>query len=177
MIVAGGRWSAPDIFEMTWQFPESAFQDHVVIRVAGNAALLERGVNINSFASQRPPIAARILEKETGCSAGLNIRKRAEEARRSTEFSKMQLPARTIPFGIVRTSIGELLDRADTKAILQEVLPPDLLNHPRMQEARPFGLERWSRKMTSFSRFATLDDGELERLDARLKEVSLDFIR
>lgn len=177
IVIAGGRWSQPDIFEMTWQFPETAFQDKVVIRVAGDVALFERGVNVNSFASQRPPIAAQILGKATGRSAGLNVKERVEETRRSTDFSKMQLPARTVPLGIVRTSIGELLDREDTKAILQEALPAALFNHPRMQEARAFGLERLNRRMTSFSKFAALDDSELDTLDARLKELPLDSKR
>lgn len=171
MVVAGGRWSAPDIFEMTWQFPESAFQDRVVVRIKGDAALFERGVNINSFAAQRPPVAARVLEKGMGCSAGLNIKKRAAEARQSTDFTQMPLPARTAPFSIVGTSIGELLDRPDTRAILQEVLPAELLDHSRMAEARSFALERLGRKMASFSTFSSVEDSVLQELDARLKEV------
>ncbi|KAJ9614512.1 hypothetical protein H2200_002649 [Cladophialophora chaetospira] len=177
MVVAGGRWSAPDVFEMTWQFPETAFQDRVVIRVAGDAALFERGVNVNSFATQRPPIAARILDKGTGCSAGLNVKKKVAKALQLTDFSKMQLPARTVPFSVVGTSIGELLDRADTRTVLQEVLPIDLLNHPRMQEARSYAPERLSRTMASFSSFASLSDTELQTIEARLKGVPLDTKR
>lgn len=85
-----------------------------------------------------------MLPKGSGCSAGLNVKERVADVRRSTDFKTLSLPARTVPLGVVGTSIGELLDRTDTKAILQEVLPVDFLNHPLIEQARSFGLERFS---------------------------------
>jgi hypothetical protein len=172
LVVAGGWWSASDVFEMLWQFPESAWQDHVVIRVTNEAALLERGSNVNSFASQRPPIAARVLS--LAGSDGLNVKHRVHETRRSTDFDALDVPTRTVPLSIVRTSMGELLDRKDTLEILQEFLPGELFKSSRLRVARPFALERLRRRTTAFTEFAVLSDVTLEAMDKRLRELPLD---
>lgn len=59
-VVAGGRWSAPNRFDMTWQFNETAFRDTVSITFDGADALtLLRSVNTNSTLPVRPPVVAR----------------------------------------------------------------------------------------------------------------------
>lgn len=57
-VVAGGQWTAPDTFEMTWQFAETAFRDTVVCRFADETMTLDRSVNVNSAARSLPTIHA-----------------------------------------------------------------------------------------------------------------------
>lgn len=56
VVVAGGRWSAPDTFEMTWQFAETAFRDRVACRFQGDRLTVDRSVNVNSAATTRPTL-------------------------------------------------------------------------------------------------------------------------
>ena len=58
VVVAGGQWTAPDTFQMTWQFAETAFRDTVVCRFAGNAMTFDRSVNVNSAATALPTVHA-----------------------------------------------------------------------------------------------------------------------
>ncbi|HXW10209.1 MAG TPA: serine hydrolase [Steroidobacteraceae bacterium] len=58
LVVAGGQWTAPDTFQMTWQFAETAFRDTVVCRFADAAVTLDRSVNINSAATSLPTVYA-----------------------------------------------------------------------------------------------------------------------
>lgn len=57
-VVAGGQWTAPDTFEMTWQFAETAFRDTVVCRFAGDGLSFDRSVNVNSAARSLPTVRA-----------------------------------------------------------------------------------------------------------------------
>jgi CubicO group peptidase (beta-lactamase class C family) len=58
VVVAGGQWTAPDTFQMTWQFAETAFRDTVVCRFAGDAMTFDRSVNVNSAALSLPTVHA-----------------------------------------------------------------------------------------------------------------------
>jgi len=60
-VVAGARWTRPDTLEMTWQFVESAFRDKVVCRFDGETMTLDRSVNVNSAALERPTLRARLV--------------------------------------------------------------------------------------------------------------------
>lgn len=59
-VVAGGTWTAPAMFEMTWQFVETVFRDTVRCRFDGNSLVLDRGVNINSAATSLQTIYAKM---------------------------------------------------------------------------------------------------------------------
>jgi len=50
---------------MTWIFVESAFRDTVVCRFDGDNLTLERSVNVNSGALERPPIRGRVVTSDT----------------------------------------------------------------------------------------------------------------
>ncbi len=58
VVVAGGQWTAPDSFEMTWQFAETAFRDTVICRFAGDTMTFDRKVNINSADLFLPTVRA-----------------------------------------------------------------------------------------------------------------------
>lgn len=58
LVVAGGQWLAPDTFEMTWQFAETAFRDTVTCRFAGDHLTFDRAVNVNSAARTLPTVHA-----------------------------------------------------------------------------------------------------------------------
>ncbi len=59
-VVAGGRWSAPNRFEMTWQFVESGFRDVAVLTFDGPRVAYDRRVNVNSGPLERPTITGAI---------------------------------------------------------------------------------------------------------------------
>jgi hypothetical protein len=59
-VVAGATWTTPNTLEMTWQFVESSFRDHVTCRFDGPVLTFDRSVNINSSALSRPTLKARI---------------------------------------------------------------------------------------------------------------------
>ena len=58
LVVAGGQWVAPDTFEMTWQFAETAFRDTITCRFSGDHMSFDRGVNVNSAARSLPTVHA-----------------------------------------------------------------------------------------------------------------------
>jgi CubicO group peptidase (beta-lactamase class C family) len=58
LVVAGGQWLAPDTFEMTWQFAETAFRDTVTCRFVDDQLTFDRGVNVNSAARSLPTVHA-----------------------------------------------------------------------------------------------------------------------
>lgn len=60
VVVAGGRWTAPDTFEMIWQFAETAFRDTVVCRFDGDAMSFDRSVNVNSAAMSLPTVRSTL---------------------------------------------------------------------------------------------------------------------
>jgi hypothetical protein len=175
-VVAGGHWSAPHTFSMVWHFPETAFQDRVSIRFSedGGTALFERGVNVNSFATQRPPIAAKALPKyseefhEDSVDA-------IEKARTLIDFASLKYPARTVKFAATGTSLTELLVMEDTKAILADVLPPKILQHPRMAEAGAYDLWAFGTRVMPFFGVEKLSDEVLDSVDRKLKDVSLEY--
>lgn len=64
-VVASGVWHDDRTFVMTWIFVESAFRDTVVCRFDGDNLTLERSVNVNSGALERPPIRGRVVASDT----------------------------------------------------------------------------------------------------------------
>lgn len=56
-VVAGGRWLDERTFEMTWQFVETAFRDHIVCRFRDGTMTFDRSVNINSAATSLPRLS------------------------------------------------------------------------------------------------------------------------
>ncbi len=58
LVVAGGQWLAPDTFEMTWQFAETAFRDTISCRFTGDHMTFDRSVNVNSAARYLPTVHA-----------------------------------------------------------------------------------------------------------------------
>lgn len=55
-VAAGGRWAAPNRFDMTWQFVESGFRDTASLTFDGDTVRYDRGVNVNSGPLRRPSI-------------------------------------------------------------------------------------------------------------------------
>jgi CubicO group peptidase (beta-lactamase class C family) len=177
LVVAGGHWSAPDTFSMIWHFPETAFQDRVSIRLSGDGetALFERGVNVNSFATQRPPIVAKALSKDLEGFHEDSV-DAIEKARGSVDFANLKYPARTVKFAAMGTSLAELLGREDTKAILEDVLPQKLLQHPSMAEAGAYDLWAFGTRVMPAFGLERLRDDVVDSVDKRLKEVSLEYM-
>jgi CubicO group peptidase (beta-lactamase class C family) len=60
VVVAGGQWTDPDTFQMTWQFAETAFRDTVVCRYANDTVTFDRSVNVNSAALSLPTVHAAL---------------------------------------------------------------------------------------------------------------------
>ncbi len=60
VVVAGGRWTSPDTFEMIWQFAETAFRDTVVCRFDGDTMTFDRSVNVNSAALSLPTVRSTL---------------------------------------------------------------------------------------------------------------------
>lgn len=58
-VVASGTWDDPDSFRMTWTFVETAFRDTVVCRFGDGTMTLDRSVNVNSSATDRPTLTGR----------------------------------------------------------------------------------------------------------------------
>jgi CubicO group peptidase (beta-lactamase class C family) len=56
--VAGGRWIAPNEYELVLHFAESAFRDCFRFRLAGDELTMERSVNINSGRRAWPQLIA-----------------------------------------------------------------------------------------------------------------------
>jgi CubicO group peptidase (beta-lactamase class C family) len=59
-VVAGAMWTSPNTLEMVWQFVESSFRDHVICRFDGPNMTLDRSVNVNSAALNRPTLTAHM---------------------------------------------------------------------------------------------------------------------
>ena len=58
-VVAAGAWTAENVFEMTWQFVETAFRDSIRLQIDAENLLWERSVNVNSGALRSSPIRGR----------------------------------------------------------------------------------------------------------------------
>lgn len=133
-VVAAGRWTAQDVFEMTWQFIETSFRDTVVLRFEGETAKLDRSVNVNTFPTTRPTIHATRLNKDVPVI-------------HSTLMGALALAAQSLPapkiapqsYSTTTTMIGELLDTPATRAVL-EADAPSVVRNPRIDEARQFTL-------------------------------------
>lgn len=160
LVAARGRWPTPEVFEIRLQFIETAFQDRIVIRIVENRiATLERGVNVNSLATQRPPIVAYMLDKGSGLSAGLRIADRARTARNSTPFDQITR-VRVFPYSTRSTSLSDLLNNEETKAVVTKEFPKVAL-HPWSTKGGPYTLRTFA---------AYVPDMKIETLD-RLDEV------
>lgn len=61
-VVAGGEWLENDLFEMRWQFVETAFRDTVRIGGTGDTLTYDRAVNVNGKSVARPQIVAHASE-------------------------------------------------------------------------------------------------------------------
>jgi CubicO group peptidase (beta-lactamase class C family) len=59
-VVARGEWRDARTFVMTWTFVESAFRDTVVCDFAGPYLRFSRSVNVNSAATEMPPLTGKI---------------------------------------------------------------------------------------------------------------------
>lgn len=130
--VARGCWTGAtmECLEVVLQLPETAFRDTILITFSQSdrsILKLERSVNVNSFVSRRPPIFATILRKGDELSS-LEFLALAEKDRATTKFSTSE------------TSVGELLDYQPARDVLKAVVP-ELLRHPRLQEARDYSLD------------------------------------
>lgn len=130
--VARGRWmgATMECLEVVLQLPETAFRDTILITFSQSdqsIAKLQRSVNVNSFTTRRPPIFATILRKgdELWSPELVTL---AEKDRATTTFSTSE------------TSIGELLSYQPARDALEAVVP-ELLSHPRLQEARDYSLD------------------------------------
>lgn len=165
-VVAEGRWTSSNTFEMNWHFIETAFRDHLVFRILDNkGAILERSVNVNSFALQRPPICAHILESGTGTSAGLRISGRASNFLSSSQFKALPVPGRTVPYSTSGTSIEELLGNTGTKAVLVKEIP-EIMANSKLESMKSYTL------LTIASHIPGIDDGALCKIDEELYKVS-----
>jgi CubicO group peptidase (beta-lactamase class C family) len=130
--VARGHWmgATMECLQVVLQLPETAFRDTILITFSQSdrsIAKLERSVNVNSFTSRRPPIFATILRKGDELSSP-EFLALAEKDRATTTFSTSE------------TSIGELLQYQPGRDVLEAVVP-ELLSHPRLQEARDYSLD------------------------------------
>lgn len=164
-VVAKGVWSSRTSFTMVWTFVETAFQDHVTVRmIKENEAVLERGVNVNSFGTQRPPIAAYIMGNGSGASAGLQIIDRVREV--SDKVASLPEPRRTVPYSCGSVSFGELLDDPEAKAVLEKAMP-GLFSHPDLARARPYNL------YTLANNVPRLTSDVLRHLDTQLGKIPL----
>lgn len=161
---ARGSWSTPETFEMKLQLIETAHQDRIVVRIVGDRiAILERGVNVNSSGTQRPPIAAYMLDKGSGVSAGLRITDRATAARMSTEFDQLKT-VQVFPYSTASTSLNDLLNNKETKAAVVEEFPY-LISHPMLSKGRCYTL----RTLAAFA--PNLKREALDRLDGKLGKI------
>ncbi|KEF56404.1 uncharacterized protein A1O9_07985 [Exophiala aquamarina CBS 119918] len=164
LVSACGSWSKPETFEMKLQFIETAYQDQIVVRIVGDRiAVLERGVNVNSSGTQRPPIAAYMLDKGSGVSAGFRIADRARAARMSTEFNQLKT-MQVFPYSTTSTSLNDLLDNEETKAAVVEEFAY-LISHPMLSKGRRYTL----RMLAAF--VPNLKPEALERLDGKLGKI------
>ncbi len=58
-VVAQAAWPAPDRLELQWRFVETAFCDTVTLQFDGDGVRLDRRVNANAGAMQRPTLTGR----------------------------------------------------------------------------------------------------------------------
>ncbi|KAI9698900.1 MAG: hypothetical protein M1820_007321 [Bogoriella megaspora] len=162
-IVARAAWSSPNSFHMVWQFVETAFQDHLTIRFIGtHEAILERGTNVNSFATQRPPISACILEKGSGLPSEMQIR--ARRLGHSEALNSLAVPPRTARYSSSSASLGELLENPETRKIIEE-LSPNLVETPHLEKIDAYNLVTIASTADS--------DLKLETIDAALEKIPL----
>lgn len=165
-VMAQGAWSSSNAFEMVWQFTETAFQDRLTLTIVNDdEAVLERGVNVNSFATQRPPIAAYILKQ--GTAPLISLKTTTDVITQAREKANLlNVATRTVPFSTTSASLDELLCNADTKAVLEREVP-DLITSPHLERMKQYNLVNLAANSVQIS--ADL----LEKLDAELGRVLL----
>ncbi|KAH8897873.1 beta-lactamase/transpeptidase-like protein [Thozetella sp. PMI_491] len=149
-VMAGGRWTKEDQFEMTIQFHETAWRDTIVVAFVNDftAASMDRSVNVNSFSTRRPTVWASILV--TG-----------------KELESLELGANSPKaFSASVSSVGELLDNAATRAVLEEEIP-HLLQSTRLDKARPYTLQMLCGHVEGF------DEEIMAKIDGRLSKLQL----
>ncbi|VUC22706.1 unnamed protein product [Clonostachys rosea] len=146
-VVSRGRWTSEDTFEMTLQFNETAFRDVITVTFldGGRVAKLDRSVNVNSFGRQRPTIwcSTLVTGDELLPSSGLGSDQK-------------------ITYSIGSSSVGELLDNPETRAILDQEVPAQLLADPRLEKARMYTFEMVGPRVKG------MGEDVLARIDARL---------
>lgn len=54
-ILAGARWTSPEVLDLTWHFLEGPFIDGLTLRFEGDEVVLEHRVNCNSGPTELPP--------------------------------------------------------------------------------------------------------------------------
>ncbi|RVX74015.1 hypothetical protein B0A52_01846 [Exophiala mesophila] len=142
--IASGRWTDDYTFEIIIQFNETVFRDTIRITYLPGYQLakLDRGVNVNSFTTKRPTIWAGILITDDKLSKDLGVNY-------------------TNQFSISGSSMGELLDNPDARAILEEEIPL-VLQDPRLEKARMYTLEMLGH------RFPGVAQGKLDVINAKL---------
>lgn len=162
-IAARAAWSSSTSLHMIWQFVETSFQDHLIIRfVTAHEAILERGTNVNSFATQRPPIPACILEKGSGSLSGLRFEIRRLELLEIVDG--LATPPRTVCYSSTSASVGELLEHPEARKVLEN-LCLGLVTIPNLERFNAYNLA------TIASNGAP--NLVLEILDAELKRIPL----
>ncbi len=168
-VAARGAWSSPARFDMCLQFVETAFQDRVTIAFSPDTqtAVLARAVNVNSFATQRPPVAAYVMGPGSGRSSGLGIAARIAAVAVADAVRALPTPPRTAPFSTSSATLAELVDCAGARAVLEKTLP-GLSRHPQLDRMRPYNL------LTLSSHVAKLTPDVLAQLDADLAKVPLE---
>ncbi|KAL1890314.1 hypothetical protein Sste5346_008316 [Sporothrix stenoceras] len=155
-VVATAAWVKSDTLQMVLQFTETAFRDTLSVRFFAIDehifAQLDRSVNVNSFATQRPPLFGVVLTtgKELGSPELATI---ISSAQRSKKLSTSGC------------TVGELLDHPAARAILEKAMPKTLeQDGARIEKARKYSLDM-------IIHHAGLTEEDLVRIDDQLAQI------
>lgn len=156
-VVAAAAWTRVDALQMVVQFTETAFRDTLTVCFFVSEdhvfAQVDRSVNVNSFATQRPPIFGAVLR--TGKElASPDLGTIVAAAHRSKTLSTS------------RSTVGELLDHPAARAILEKAMPA-MLQNARIDKARKFTLD-------VIMHHAGLTEEDLVRINEQLAAISAD---
>ncbi|KAK5054514.1 hypothetical protein LTR84_001405 [Exophiala bonariae] len=164
LVATRGNWLSPNVFEITLQFIHTAFQDRITICLGeSQTVILQRSVNVNSLATQRPPIVAYALERGSGTSAGLRITDRVNAARQLPQFDSI-IMARVFPYSTQCTSIDDLLDNEETKAAVMAQLG-NVVSASQLGKGGPYTLRTFAVYVPEISL------GVLDKLDVVLAKI------
>lgn len=145
-VVSRGAWTTQNTFCIVLHFVETSFRDHIKIKVVNHEqVVLERGVSVNTFATQRPPIAAYMFEEGSATGTGLRISDCISQA--TGKVKGLPRPHRTEPLSCSSASIEELFQNPKSNAILK-ILLPGVFTHPRLDEIKVCN------SLQSYSRYA-----------------------